>query len=126
MVIASAISLSASLIILSALPRLVLAYVALWHLLQIPTILSRDACHSSLVRRATLPAFTSSRRAVGLPAGSRTPRPLRIVALYPIHSASSSGSRRARKPQEVITPWSPSPIWQVWQVGARPVSPSIW
>ena len=69
--------------------------------------------------------FTTSRKVVGLPDGSRTPSDFRMVVWSAFHCGSSgSGSRTPRNPQPVMTPWSPFCMWQVWQVGAAAVAGS--
>ena len=54
------------------------------------------------------------------------PMAFTIVIVSSVHASSGFGRRRPRKPQPVITAWSPSPMWQFWQTGARPDSGSMW
>ena len=63
-----------------------------------------------------------------MPASSRPHGPMArtIVIVSFAQVSSGTGRRRPRNPQPVITAWSPSCMWQVWQTGARPFSPCRW
>ncbi len=124
--IASARRWSTSLIIWSPFSNSAFTKLPEWHWLHVFTILSRSFCQSSCLSRATSAAFTTSSLAVGFPSGSSTPRACRMVTWSVAHCLSSgNGKRTARNPQDVLTSWLPSCMWQVWHVGAATVSGSV-